>query len=297
LINRRTAIPHEHLRRHGILLAAIGVLVLSVDSLLIRLAATDGWTILFWRGLFMLFSLATAAWVRDRRAGLTGFRAPLTWLLALLFTLSTAAFVLSIMLTKVANTVVLISAGPLFAALFSTWLLKEKVPLRTWLAIAGACSGVLVVCADSLGQGELGGDLLALGNAVIMGASMTLLRKHPAVSRSVLLAASGALLAVLAAPLAAPLLPPLHSLWVLALMGLVQMPLSLLLLTDATRYLPAPEVSLFLLLETLLAPIWVWLLLGETVPGSTLLGGTLIVAALVTHSLIGLRRDPAQSKL
>lgn len=290
-------ISHVDARRHGILLAASGVLVLSFDSLLIRLAATDGWTILFWRGLFMLFTLATTAWVRDRRNGLVGFGAPLTWLLALLFTLSTAAFVLSIMLTSVANTVVLVSAGPLFAALFSTWLLQEKVPLRTWLAIAGACSGVLVVCSESLGQGTLGGDLLALGNAVIMGASMTLLRKHPTISRAVILAASGALLALLAAPLAAPLIPPVAALWILALMGLVQMPLSLLLLTDATRYLPAPEVSLFLLLETLLAPIWVWLLLGETVPAATLLGGALIVVALVVHTLIGLRRNPVQPKL
>jgi drug/metabolite transporter (DMT)-like permease len=280
----------RHMRRHGILLASTGVLVLSVDSLLIRLAATDGWTILFWRGLFMLIALSLAAWSKDRRTGLAGFAEPLTWLIALLFCLSTAAFVLSIMLTRVANTVVLISAGPLFAALFSTWLLKEKVPLRTWLAIAGACSGVLIVCSNSLGEGNLGGDLLALGNAVVMGASMTLLRKHQAVSRSLILAASGALLALLAAPLANPLLPPLASMWVLALMGLVQMPLSLVLLTDATRYLPAPEVSLFLLLETLLAPVWVWLLLGETVPEFTLVGGGLIVAALLVHTLFGLRR-------
>lgn len=280
----------EQLRRHGILLATTGVLVLSVDSLLIRLAATDGWTILFWRGLFMLLALSAAAWLKDRRTGLSGFAVPMTWLLALLFTLSTAAFVLSVMLTTVANTVVLISAGPLFAALFSTWLLKEPVPLRTWLAITGACAGVLVVCADSLGTGHLQGDLLALGNAVLMGASMTLLRKHQALSRSLILAASGALLALLAAPLAAALIPPAESLWVLALMGLVQMPLSLVLLTDATRYLPAPEVSLFLLLETLLAPIWVWLLLGETVPAATFAGGGLIVLALVVHTLVGLRR-------
>lgn len=281
------------LRRHGILLAITGVLVLSVDSLLIRLAATDGWTILFWRGLFMLLALSAAAWLKDRRTGLTGLVDPLTWLLGFLFTLSTAAFVLSVMLTRVANTVVLISAGPLFAALFSTWLLKERVPLRTWLAICGACTGVLVVCADSLGSGQLPGDLLALGNAVLMGASMTLLRKHQALSRSLILAASGALLALLAAPLADPLLPSVDSLWVLALMGLVQMPLSLVLLTDATRYLPAPEVSLFLLLETLLAPIWVWLLLGETVPAATFAGGGLIVLALVVHTLFGLRRMQA----
>jgi len=95
---------------------------------------------------------------------------------------------------------------------------------------------------------------------------------------------------LLAAPLANPLFTSLASLWVLALMGLVQMPLSLVLLTDATRYLPAPEVSLFLLLETLLAPVWVWLLLGETVPETTLIGGGLIVAALLVHTLLGLRR-------
>jgi drug/metabolite transporter (DMT)-like permease len=278
-------------RRRGLLLAASGVLILSVDALLIRLAAVDGWTVLFWRGLFMALSLTAAAGIRSRGRGLAGLKSPVTWLIALSFSFSTAAFVLSIFHTRVANTVVIISSAPLFAALFSAWFLRERVPLRTWLAIFGACGGVLIVGYHSLGAGRLLGDGLALGNAVFMGGSMVLLRRFPEISRRLVLAASGLVLALLALP-GATLLVPGSSLLVLAVMGLVQMPLSLLLLTSATRHLPAPEVSLFLLLETLLAPIWTWWALDETIPGATLAGGAVIVIALVLHALWSLRGGP-----
>ncbi len=278
-------------RRRGQLLAFCGVLVLSVDSLLVRLAHTDGWTILFWRGLFMLLSLTAAAWLRDRSRGLTGLKEPLTWLVGLLFTLSTASFVLSVMLTRVANTVVLISAGPLFAALFSRWFLRETVAPRTWLAILVATGGVVAVCFQSLAGGGLVGDLLALGNALLMGASMTILRRHQNLSRTLMLAVSGALLALLAWPFAEPLVPDGRGLLVLAVMGLVQMPLALVLLTDATRYLPAAEVSLFLLLETVLASLLAWMFLGEAVLPATLVGGLLIVGTLALHALVSLRAE------
>lgn len=280
----------EPQRRRGLLLAASGVLILSVDSLLVRLAAVDGWTVLFWRGGLMALTLGGAALVFERRLTLAQLARPVSWLLGLSFALSTAAFVLSILLTRVANTVVIISAGPLFAALFSARYLHERVPFRTWLAIAGTLTGVVIVCSAGLGAGSLAGDLLALGNALFMGASMTLLRGNPQTGRALILALSGVLLALACAPLA-NLQPAGTSLAVLLLMGLAQMPLSLLLLTSATRYLPAPEVSLFLLLETALAPLWVWLVLGETVPTATLAGGLLIVATLLLHSLASLRRE------
>lgn len=277
-------------RRRGLLLATVGVLILSVDSLLVRLAAVDGWTVLYWRGGLMALSLGAAALIRDPRPTLAGLRDRQSWLIALSFALSTAAFVLSIMQTRVANTVVIISAGPLFAALFSARFLGERVSRQTWLAIGGALAGVLVVCSASLGAGSLTGDLLALGNALFMGISMTLLRGNPQVSRALVLALSGVLLALGCARLASPL-PGMASLAVLGLMGLVQMPLSLLLLTSATRYLPAPEVSLFLLLETALAPLWVWWALGETVLTTTLAGGGLIVLCLALHTLLSLRAE------
>ncbi len=277
-------------RRRGLLLAAGGVLILSVDALLIRLAAVDGWTVLFWRGLFMALSLAVAAGIRPRGAGPTGLKNPFAWLIALSFCLSTAAFVLSILTTRVANTVVIISSAPLFAALFSARFLRERVPLPTWLAIFGAFGGVLVVGYHSLGAGRLLGDGLALANAICMGGSMVLLRRFPEISRRLVLALSGLLLALLTLP-GAVLLVPAPSLLVLAFMGLVQMPLSLLLVTAATRHLPAAEVSLFLLLETLLAPIWTWWVLNEPIPGATLAGGSVIVLALVLHALWSLRES------
>lgn len=271
-------------RRRGVLLAAGGVLILSLDSLLVRLAASSGGTVLFWRGALMALTLTAVVVARDGVRGLAGLRSPVTWAVALSFTAGTAAFVLSILLTRVANTVVIISAAPLFAALFSLWFLHERVPPRTWLAIFFACCGVLLVAYASLGEGGLAGDILALLNAICTGASMTLLRRHPEASRSLILALSGVLLALAALPFAGLPSDP-AGMAALGAMGLVQIPLSLVMITAATRYLPAAEVSLFLLLETVFAPLWVWCVLGETVPAATLAGGILMLGTLTLHAL------------
>jgi drug/metabolite transporter (DMT)-like permease len=271
-------------------LAATGVCILSFDSLLVRLAGADDLAVLFWRGAFMALSLAVTATLLRGRAAWSGLRSPATWIIAGSFSAGTAAFVLSILHTRVANTVVIISSAPLFAALFSGWFLKERVAPRTWAAILFAFIGVLLVSGHSLGDGGLTGDLLALANAVLTGASMTLLRRHLEISRVLILALSGALLALAVLPFASPAVSP-HSLLVLALMGLVQIPLSLYLIADATRHIQAAEVSLFLLLETILAPLWAWHFLGEGVSAATLAGGALIVATLALHALIPLKKS------
>lgn len=276
-------------RHRGTVLAASGVCILSFDSLLVRLAGVDGLTVLFWRGGLMALSLTVTALVLKGRITWSGLRSPAAWIIACCFSASTAAFVLSILHTRVANTVVIISSAPLFAALFSGWFLKERVPPRTWAAILVAFVGVLVVGYHSLGEGRLPGDLLALANAVLTGAGMTLLRRHRQVSRILILAISGGLLALAIFPFASPSVSA-HSLLVLGIMGLVQIPLSLYLVTEATRHISAADVSLFLLLETILAPLWALLFLGEGVPLATLAGGTLIMLTLVLHAVLPTRR-------
>jgi len=276
----------SHLR--GVATVVAGVVIISFDALLVRLAGVDGWNVSFWRGLFMGVSMFLATRLRG------GVREPLHrgyWLAALLMAASSLALVLAFTLTRAANAVVILSMSPLFAALTSRIFLKERCPLRTWVAIALCIAGVVAVMAGSMGGGNLVGDGLALLSTLFIGGYFTVFRRYPEVSRVRVISLGGFLLAGAAVGLATPLDLPAVSYGWLALAGLAQMPLAMVLLTSGTRFLPAAEVSLFILLETILAPIWVWLVIGEVPPQSTLLGGVLIVATLVGHTLVGMGKQ------
>jgi drug/metabolite transporter (DMT)-like permease len=171
--------------------------------------------------------------------------------------------------------------------------LREWVPLRTWLAIGIALIGIVVVFGGSLGLGHWLGDLIALGGAVVIGANYTMLRRAPDLSRLASVAGGGLVCALLIVPAAQPLSLDGRTMAVLAVMGLVQMPLALVLMTEATRYLPAAEATLFFIVEAILGTFWVWLILSEQPPPLTLVGGTLVIATLVIHSWMALRKHRA----
>jgi len=273
-------------RSRGVLLVTGGVLLISFDALLVKLAAVNGWNVSVWRGLLMAaatlpFCFSRSARPQSRQAwqGLA--------LAALLMATSSLGLVLAFTLTRAANVVVILSAAPLFAALFSRLFLHERTPRRTWLAIVVAIAGVIWVMADSLGGGRLTGDLCAAGATLLTGGYFTVIRRHPELHQAPIVAGAGLLLTLLALPLATPFaLPQISYLW-LFISGFIQMPIAVALITIGPRYLPAAEVSLFLLLETVLAPVWVWLVLAETPPSAVISGGLVIIAALVANILAG----------
>jgi len=278
--------------RRGTLLAAFGVTVVSFDSLLVRLTGIGSIDIIFWRGTLIALSLTVALralrghwpWQAVRPFGGSAL------VLAATMGLTQILFVTAIMHTRVANVVVILASAPFFAAAFSGLFLREWVAPRTWAAMTLTLAGIAIVFGGSLGLGHGLGDGLALVLAVVVGANFTQLRRTPDMSRLSVVAGSGLLSALAVAPFAHPLATPAHSLGVLAVMGLLQMPLALVLMTQATRYLPSAEVSLFLVLESILGTFWVWLVLGEEPPATTLLGGTIVICTLVGHSWLALRR-------
>ena len=277
----------------GVLIAGAGVLAISPDSLLIRLVTVDPWTLLFWRGLLSALAILAGLAVLHRRRlpnhllaiGGTGI-----WL-AVLFGVGNILFILSITSTKVANTLFIVSSAPLFAAIISRIFLHEIVPARTWLAIVVALAGIALIASSSLDQGRrsLLGDLAAVGTAISMAASFALARLGRANSMVPAVALAALLTALVAWPLAAPLgLDAADGIY-LAVMGLVVLPLGFGLLTLGPRYLPAPEVSLLLLLEAILGPFWVWLVVGENPGPTVLVGGAIVIATLVALNLHAIR--------
>lgn len=275
----------------GMTIAFCGVLAISFDALLVRLADAGQWEVVFWRGWLIFSALAAITLLRGEPVSLPRSRRGrfAVAVAALLMGGNTALFVLSVSNTAAANTVVILAAAPFFAALFSRLLLGEAVRGRTWVAIVAAMLGVLVVCAGGLQVGTWLGDLYAVLLAMCLGGALTLLRGFPGVGRIPVVCASGAVAGLLAWPFAEPLALGLQSYAALGVMGLVQMPLAMVLMATATRYLPSPEVSLFLLLETVLGPFWVWLALGERIPLLTLYGGAVVLATVAIHSWLSLR--------
>lgn len=283
--------------RQGIWIAALGVLVLSFDALLVRLAATDPMNIAFWRGALIFVSVTLFIQLSGNRKQWRQYRAhgSAALLVTLIYGINSGLFVFSVSHTSAANTVVILSSSAFFAAFFSWLLLRERVALRTWIAIAVSVAGVLVVFSGSLGQPGSLGDGLAIILALSMGLALTLLRRMPDLPKMPVVAGSGIVLALLTWPLASPLtLAPSQYGW-LGVMGLVQMPVASVLLMMATRYLPSPEVSLFLLIETVLGPFWVLWVLNEAVPPLTLVGGSAILGAVAVHSWLSLRRKTSDS--
>jgi len=190
---------------------------------------------------------------------------------------------------------VIVAAAPLAAAVFSLVFLREGVPLRTWAAITLAVAGIALLVSEDLGSGSLLGDLAAALCALCIGAGFTIARHARAVSMVPAMALSGLLTAGIALPVAlatehGALLFTGAQLGYTLAMGLVVVPLSFALITLGPRYLPAAEVGLIMLLETVLGPFWVWLAIGEYPGDLALVGGALVVATLAGHSLGGARR-------
>lgn len=267
----------------GLLLVTSGVFVLSFDGLLVRLAQADGWNIVFWRGFLMFVALGVFSLSAKTRASI--MKQPLISAgSALLLAFITIFFVLAVIHTMVANVVVVLATAPLFAALFTRFFLREHVGMHTWLAIGVAALGIMIVFAGTFTPTDLAGNGYALLSSAAVGANLTLLRRHPAIDRMPLIALGGLVAALIALPNAQPFSLNAPSYWVLAVMGLVQMPLATLMINNATRYLPSAEVALFYLLESVLGTLWVWYFLQETPASATLYGGALVIVTLVMHA-------------
>ena len=284
----------------GLVITSLGVLILTPDALLLRLIEAPPITVLFWRGLGFVLVLGLVSLARHggatlrvlKAAGLVGFT------IALLHASSQFLFVYSINHTKAANTLVIIAAAPLAAALMARLLLDERTPRRTLVAGIVALLAVGLTVQGGIATGGLLGDRAALGVMLVIALVFVLLRKAKGQDMLPALGASGIFTASTAWLLAPGITLGGADLVFLPLLVFVVVPVSFLLICTGPRYLPAPEVGLLLLLETILGPLWVWLVLAETPSGTSLVGGAIIIATLAINAwlaLAGERRAQARA--
>ncbi len=274
----------------GLAITILGVLVLTPDSLLVRLIGLDSWSMVFWRGLLMMLALTLALAVYYRGETLAKFLAigRIGLVIAGLFAVGSVTFILALHNTSVANTLVILAAAPLIAALLSRMFLGEPVRARTWIAILVTFVGIAILASGSNGGGGTLGDIMALATAACIAAAFTLIRQARSLNMVPAMALSGGMTTIMMFPIAAPLSIAPGEIWMLLILGIVVLPVSFGLVSLGPRYIPAPEVALILLLETVLGPFWVWLVLEETPGARALIGGAVVVTALILHSLAAL---------
>ena len=275
----------------GLLLTFIAVLILSPDALLVRLVRCDVWTLLFWRCLLTSIMQAIFLAIFFRRQFLQSFRniGRAGLLSASTVAIGALFFIHSLKQTTAANTLIILASAPVFSSLLTFFILREPIARRTWIAIFICFGGILLIFAGSLGQGLLLGDLLALGATFMWASNIVTLRSGRA-NNMVPANLLGNLLVVPAALLggAQPLAVSAPDVLFLVLLGGFVLPVSFTMITISPRFLPAPEVSLILLIETIVGPVWVWLVLGEVPLATTLIAGLLIVGTLTAHTLLSL---------
>jgi drug/metabolite transporter (DMT)-like permease len=273
-----------HQPAKGLGLAFIGGFALSIDIPLIRLAGSDPYTVMGARGLGM----ALVLWIywrffadrSDMPRELFADRDFIT--VGALSGLNSVFFAIAVFNTSTANVVFILAFNAMLAALISWPITGEKPSTATWAAILTTLIGVGIIVADGFGTGNLLGDISALICAALLALSLSLARRS---GKDLSLAPGfgGIVTAAFALPMilwTASL--PDAPLWLLADV-LILVPLAGITLWLAPRYIPAPHVALFYLLETVLAPLWVWMIFAEIPSHNVYIGGSLVVAAIAGH--------------
>ena len=287
--------PLSHLSPHmrGVIITFLGGLALSFDIPVVRLADGNVWSILFLRSI-LTFGVALVALFIIRIVsgriprivpGLPGI------MVAMLYAASTILFMLAVFNTTSANVAFILAFNPMFGALLSWIFLGDKPGRATFIAMAAMTAGVLIIVQNGLESGHFIGDLYAAASALAIAGALTYSRAtrqdfgFTPIVAAILPAAIGLLMVTnVGFSVSEPF-------WI-AVNGLFLTPFAFWALAIGPKYLSAAETGMFYLLETVLAPVWVWLVFSEEPPLATLVGGAIILVALVWHSAHSMRREP-----
>lgn len=272
----------------GLLITGIGGLALTVDIPLIRLAEGDAWSILLARtGTTFLAALVIwAVWRAFSRRAPKLIPGRLGLAVAALYGIGSICFITAVFHTTTANLVFILAFNTMFAALLSWLFLRERPRNGTLLAMAAMILGILIIVWDSVGTGNLFGDLMAALSALAVAAAITISRASSedmgfTALIGVIIPCAVAAIMVGTSETGLQIAQP----WWIIFNGAVIMPLSFFCLATGPRYITGPEVAMFYLLETVLAPVWMWMIFYEMPSRNSLIGGSILIVALVTHAV------------
>jgi len=274
----------------GLLMSVFAVVILSPDSVLIRLveeasSEVDSWTVLFWRGLLYAVGVSLLVFIKYRSKTIAEFKniGKGGLVIGLFSGISTGTFVFAIVYTSIANALVIISTGPIMIAIVAWFLLKEKSSLITWVSMIIVFIGIYIVMSGSFGGKNLVGDFFALITAVMMGFTFTLTRKYKDINMVPVNAIGGLIAALIAFLMATKITVPAEVVGYIIAMGAI-LSISFSLITIAPRYMPAAEVGMIMPLETVLGSLIAWYVISEVPSTNAIIGGTIVIVTLFLHS-------------
>ena len=284
-------------KQKGLGLSLIGVLLITPDSLFLRLIDLGAWELVFYRGLvpFICLLIVLSFYYRSQFIksflvlGIPGL------IYAILIALGSTTFVISIENTYVANTLIMIALLPFATAILSSIFLKEHPSKRMWLTIIACFAVVLFIFYDSYQGNRLYGDFFGLLTAIMVGGSAVVVRygKNFNFLPALLLSKFFIMLIAIIFMQNFPetLFVDQKNLYLIIAMGVFAVFIPLAMITLAPRYIPAYEVEIFFVLETILGPVWVWLVIHEQPTNKTIIGGVFIIIIIFIHTILELREN------
>ena len=280
-------------QQKGSLLAFVAVMFITPDSLFIRLSNLDTWGLVFYRGIIPFFTVFFGMLLIYKlnffkilfNSGFHGIIYIAT------FSITNITFVVSIQNTNVANTLVMIATAPMLSAILGAIFLKEPPDFKTFISIIITFIAIVYIFFDSLKVGNFYGDILGFVTALGLAVGAITIRSAktknlvPAAVIGKLFVASFALFFIESFTLID------KDLFIVPLMCILCVAIPFVLVTIAPRFIPAAEVNLFFLLETIIGPIWVWVIINEQPSVETLQGGSIIITTIAIHSFLKLRKN------
>ena len=284
-------------QQKGSFLAFVGVMFITPDSLFIRLSNIDTWSLLFYRGAipFVVVLIGLILFYKKNffnalfKIGLAGI------FYVISFSICNITFIISIQNTNVANTLIMVAMAPMLSAILAAIFLKEPTNKETWVAIFVTFFSVTFIFYDSIQIGNIVGDLFGFVTALGLAINANLARFAkdrdlvPSAVIGKLVVAIFAFFFVEKFDLVAT------DKIIVPLMCIMCVAIPFVLVTIAPRYISAPEVNLFFLLEVILGPIWVWLIIKEQPSVQTIIGGIVIIITIALHSFLALKKTQIKS--
>jgi len=280
-------------QQRGSALAFIAVMLITPDSLLIRLSSIDTWGMLFYRGAipFVIVLIGLLIFYNKKflkvlfNVGRTGI------FYIISFAICNITFLISIQNTNVANTLVMVAMAPMLSAILGGFFLKEIPDNKTWIAIIITFFSAIYIFYDSIQLGNFFGDFMGFVTATGLAVNAVLVRSAkdrdllPSAVIGKLCVAIFAFFFVDSFDLVG------NDIIYVPLMCILCVAIPFVLVTIAPRFIPAEEVNLFFLLETIIGPIWVWMIIKEQPSIETILGGVVIILTIAIHSFLKLKKS------
>ena len=280
-------------QKKGSLLAFIAVMLITPDSIFIRLSNIETWGMLFYRGAipFVVVLIGLIFFYKNNLLkALVGIGYPGIFYV-ISFSICNITFIISIQNTNVANTLVMIAMAPMLSAILGSIFLKEVPDSKTWIAIIITLIAVSYIFHDSIEMGNFYGDLFGLITAFGLACNAVIARF--AKNRDLV---PSAVIGKLCVAIFAFFFVDTFSLVgtdliFVPLMCVMCVAIPFVLVTIAPRFIPAEEVNLFFLLETIIGPFWVWLIINEQPSIETIQGGSIILLTIAIHSFLKLKQS------